>query len=340
MEVKNIPIKQLHPYKNNPRKNDDAVGYVANSIQEFGFKVPIVIDKDNVIVAGHTRYKAAKKLKIAEVPCIVAEDLTDAQIKAFRLADNKVGEVATWDTDLLDIELSEIDIDMTDFGFDFPDFEPEEDNGYYGDERERTFDAYNLREYDEDRTAGKYQMPMLRKTSHVPKDLISFNYLLTSKDYHKGIHFYIDDYQFERVWNRPTEYIEKIKQFDCALTPDFSLYTEMPVAMQIWNVYRSRLIGQMMQDAGIEVIPTLQWCMEDSFEFCFDGIPEHSVVSVSTIGVKRDPEATKIWTAGMDEAMKRLKPKHVVLYGGDIGYEFDCRVTCIDNHNAERINGK
>ena len=119
----NIQMKNLadiKPYEKNPRKNDEAVKYVAESIRNFGFKVPIVIDKNGVIVAGHTRYKAAKKLKITEVPCIVADDLTDEQVKAFRLADNKVAEKAEWDFDLLDIELGGIlDIDMESLGFDF-----------------------------------------------------------------------------------------------------------------------------------------------------------------------------------------------------------------------------
>ena len=99
---------EIKAYKNNPRNNDDAVGPVAESIKQFGFKVPIIIDKNNVIVAGHTRLKAAIKLKLAEVPCIVADDLTEEQIKAFRLADNKVSEFATWDFELLDIELDNI----------------------------------------------------------------------------------------------------------------------------------------------------------------------------------------------------------------------------------------
>lgn len=118
MDIINIALKDLKPYENNPRKNDDAVKYVAESIKEFGFKVPIVIDKNNVIVAGHTRYKAAKKLKMSEVPCIIADDLTDEQIKAFRLADNKVAEKAEWDFDLLNAELDDIiDLDMELFGF-------------------------------------------------------------------------------------------------------------------------------------------------------------------------------------------------------------------------------
>lgn len=113
--------EQITPYKNNPRKNDKAVPYVMESIQNFGFKVPIIIDKDNVIVTGHTRHKAALKLGLKEIPCIKADDLTPEQIKAFRLADNKTGEFATWDTDkLLEEleELSEINFDMEDLGFD------------------------------------------------------------------------------------------------------------------------------------------------------------------------------------------------------------------------------
>ena len=112
-------LKDIKPYEKNPRKNDNAVKYVANSIKEFGFQQPIVIDKNGVIVAGHTRYKASKKLGLEKVPCIIADDLTDEQIKAYRLADNKVSEKSEWDFDLLSEELEGIfDIDMSDFDFD------------------------------------------------------------------------------------------------------------------------------------------------------------------------------------------------------------------------------
>lgn len=118
MEIVNKKIDELKPYEKNPRINDEAVEYVKKSIKEFGFKVPIVIDKNNTIVAGHTRYKASLELGLNEVPCIVADDLTDEQIKAFRLADNKVSEQASWDYELLTKELDEIlDISMEDFGF-------------------------------------------------------------------------------------------------------------------------------------------------------------------------------------------------------------------------------
>lgn len=120
-------INELKPYEKNQRNNNEAVECVANSIKQFNFQNPIIIDKNNVIVAGHTRYKACKKLGIKEVPCVVADDLTDDQIKAYRLADNKVSEIATWDFDLLNDELSDlVDFDMSAFGFDLGDTEQEE----------------------------------------------------------------------------------------------------------------------------------------------------------------------------------------------------------------------
>ena len=118
MNIINIPIGEIKPYKKNPRKNDHAVDAVAASIKEFGFLVPMVIDKNNEIVCGHTRYKAAIKLGMREVPCVIAEELTPKQIKAFRLADNKVSELAEWDFDLLKDELNGLlDFDMNQFGF-------------------------------------------------------------------------------------------------------------------------------------------------------------------------------------------------------------------------------
>lgn len=118
MEIINKSLTDIKPYENNPRKNDGAVEAVANSIREFGFKVPIVIDKSGVIVTGHTRYKAAQELGLDAVPCLIADDLTEEQIKAFRLTDNKVGEIAGWDNMLLAEELQEItELDMSDFGF-------------------------------------------------------------------------------------------------------------------------------------------------------------------------------------------------------------------------------
>lgn len=123
MTIKEMKLSDLKPYEKNPRKNDNAVGAVAKSIEQFGFKVPIVIDKNNVIVAGHTRYKAAQKLGLEKIPCIIADDLTPAQIKAFRLVDNKVAELSYWDFEQLGFELDDlknVGMDLSVLGFDLP----------------------------------------------------------------------------------------------------------------------------------------------------------------------------------------------------------------------------
>ena len=109
-------IDELIPYENNARINDAAIDVVANSINDFGFKNPCIIDKNNVLIAGHTRVAACKKLGIKEIPCIVADDLTDEQIKAFRIADNSSAQVAEWDMDKLMAELQDIDYDMAKYG--------------------------------------------------------------------------------------------------------------------------------------------------------------------------------------------------------------------------------
>lgn len=126
MNIIEMSVENIHPYENNPRINDQAVDAVAKSIQDFGFKVPIVIDKDNVIVTGHTRYKASLKLGLKKVPCIKADDLSEDQVRAFRLADNKVSELAEWDLDLLNEEMKLLeDFDMADYGFEVIESEPE-----------------------------------------------------------------------------------------------------------------------------------------------------------------------------------------------------------------------
>lgn len=136
MQIIYKSIEEIKPYENNPRINDEAVEYVANSIKEFGFRNPIILDKNNVIICGHTRLLASKELKLKEVPCIIADDLTDEQVKALRLADNKVAEKSMWDYSKLDEELEDIlNIDMSKFDFinneiDWENVEELEDSNY------------------------------------------------------------------------------------------------------------------------------------------------------------------------------------------------------------------
>ena len=117
-EIQNMKLTEIHPYEKNPRLNDDSVDAVANSIRDFGFRAPIIVDKDRTIIAGHTRYKAAKKLGLKTVPVIIAEDMTPEQVEAYRIADNSAGSASTWDLDLLSDILQDIDFDMADYGLD------------------------------------------------------------------------------------------------------------------------------------------------------------------------------------------------------------------------------
>lgn len=318
IKITQKPIADLIPYSRNPRRNDEAVPMVMNSIKEFGFKVPIVIDKNNIIVCGHTRFKAALKLGLETVPCIVADDLSDEQIKAFRLADNKVSERAEWDFEILSGELDDIiNIDMDSFGFESIEFEePEEDDSEKVNERERTGNAYNLDEYDELRTIGFYQMPTLERIDYVPDDLVGFNYVLNSDRYESGVHFYIDDYQFERIWNNPQQYVEKLRQYVCVATPDFSPYGDMPLATQIFNIYRKAWVGAFLQSQGITVIPTVRASTDPrSMEFYLDGIPKNSIVLISNMWTK-DKEARKYFIEHEYKNMiDKLHPSKVLVYG-------------------------
>ena len=331
----NVKIDKLNPYKNNARTHSEKqIEKIANSIQEFGFINPVLIDSDYGIIAGHGRVKGAEKLGMDEVPCLFIEDLTDEQKRAYILADNKLALDAGWDYDLLRIELEELndlDFDITLTGFDM-DF-IFDDDGYYGDERERTNKEYNLDLVDHENLSNDFwQMPTIRNDNYIPTDLIGFNYAKTSTNKNCGIHFYVDDYQFERLWNAPEKYIDILMEYECILTPDFSLYMDMPMPMKIWNVYRSRQIGAYYQSKGIKVIPTISWAEEETFEFCFLGIPKGSIVSVSTIGVKQDSEALEIWEEGMKAMIEQIEPSTILVYGGELDFDYgDINVIYFDN---------
>lgn len=357
LKIEYVDIGLIKPYRNNARRNDgEAVEKVAASIKAFGFQQPILVDDNNIIITGHTRHKAALSLGIDKIPIAHAVNLSDEQVKAYRLADNRVAEYSAWDAELLNVELAEFEtVDMSKFGFDLSvtdlEFEPEEqepeietiEENTEDFHRDTTINQYNLFDYDSTRTEGRYNMPTLEGVDHTPNNLQGFNYVLNKPDYTAGVHFFLDDYQFERIWQRPDFYIEKLIDFDCVLTPDFSLYLDMPIAMQVWNVYRSRLIGQIMQDYGITVIPTVSWSTKDSFDFSFDGLPQNATLAVSTIGIKQDKEQFQIWVDGMNEMIKRLSPTKIIVYGGKVDYDYkNIEVVYFDNATTERMknNGR
>lgn len=204
---------------------------------------------------------------------------------------------------------------------------------------QETIKKYNLDLYDKTEISGKYDIPKIYSVEYMPDDLLGFNYVTNTTDKSIGVHFFLDDYQIERVWNRPEFYINKLKDFDCVLTPDFSLYSDMPKSMMIWNTYRSRLIGQLMQKAGIIVIPTVSWADEKTFDFCFDGLPQKGTLAISTIGVRRKQSDYELWQSGVDEMIERCKPRRLMIYGDEVDYQFPKNIVVryYENKNISRL---
>lgn len=145
---------------------------------------------------------------------------------------------------------------------------------------------------------------------------ISFNFAKTCEEPEiHGLHFFLDDYQFNRVWTSPDVYLPMLQRLQVVCAPDFSTYTDFPKAIQIYNHYRKHWLGAYWQSHGIRVIPTISWSDEDSFEWCFDGEPMGGTVAVSTVGTQMNKESGRLFMAGFDEMMSRLKPSQIVVYG-------------------------
>lgn len=158
-------------------------------------------------------------------------------------------------------------------------------------------------------------MPILIGTNYIPQELISFNYALTEKSKSsKGVHFYIDDYQFERVWNEPNKYLNLLRKFSCVIMPDFSMFRNTPTPMQIWNSFRSKLIASYYEQSGITVIPNLNWSNEESLKFSLDGLPRYSVVALSTNGVL-NKETKESFLRCYKLAKEQLQPLKILIVG-------------------------
>lgn len=320
MDIVMLDVDELTPYDKNARKHTKKdLETIINSIQEFGMNDPIGIwGEKNIIVEGHGRLMACKELGITSVPCIRLDYLTDEQRRAYTLAHNKTAEMSSWDISLLDEELGDIfTIDMEDFGFEYIDREAEHEK-FKEITLDRADDIVNLGkgQYAGD---GKYDIPILAPVYELPevKEWIGFNYVLSDDDPEgKGVHFFIDDYQFERIWNNPEKYVEKLKQYAVVATPDFSPWGDMPLALQLYNHYRKHWVGAYLQEQGVTVIPTIRASSDErSLEWFLDGTPTDSIIILSSMWSKSDgtvdPMAEKI-----EQMIKeKLNPSKIFVYG-------------------------
>lgn len=163
---------------------------------------------------------------------------------------------------------------------------------------------------------GPYGFPRLEPEYIDTKEFIGFNYAKNCKDPdQKGVHFFLHDYQFKRLWDMPERYMLMLQKFNCVCTPDYSLYTDMPKAMQIFNHYKKQWMGAYWQANGMTVIPTVSWSDTESYSWCFDGIPREAVVAVSSVGCLKRHENLELFATGYQEMIKRLKPKQILFYG-------------------------
>ena len=163
---------------------------------------------------------------------------------------------------------------------------------------------------------GTFEMPVIKKTKLDLDDIEFIGYdKLNEGQTDKIVHFFLDDYQFNRVWTDPDKYISMLQRFKYVLTPDFSLYTDFPKPLQIYNHYRKHWLGAYWQMHGINVIPTICWSDRDSFEWCFDGEPTQSVVAVSSVGTQNSAEKKRRFLDGYFEMVERLEPELIIFYG-------------------------
>lgn len=161
---------------------------------------------------------------------------------------------------------------------------------------------------------GIYEFPMLKPCLIKPERAIPFAQAMKTTVKNQWVHFYIDDLKFECVWNNPKAYLKRLKTFDGVISPDYSIYRDMPLSMQIWNTYRNRALSYWMQSKGINVIPNVRWGDERTYEFCFDGITKNSIVAISTNGCIQNKTNRHYFKQGLQVMVDTLAPQTIVNY--------------------------
>ena len=163
--------------------------------------------------------------------------------------------------------------------------------------------------------AGVFEFPVIQATHTIPNRIIPFSRALKTDDFDQWVHFYEDDYLFEKLWDNPKDYLEFLKKFNGVILPDFSLYRDMPFVMQLWNIYRSRAIGHWLQVNGVTVIPNIRYGDKRTYKCCCDGIQTHCVIAVGSHGTIKNKLDRKIFVDGLEIVIKRLQPSVIVVYG-------------------------
>ena len=325
MQFQKLPIDQIKEADYNPRKKlnpkDKEYQEIKRSIEEFGYVQPLIVNKDYTIIGGHQRLTVLKDLGFKEID-VVMVDVDKTQEKALNIALNKI--TGRWDSKLLSGLLN--DLNSNSFDLSLTGFQPNVLTlGINGDARntqEKLVEGILNLEKAQYEGIGKYDIPEILPVYELPEitEWIGFNYVLSDEHPEgKAVHFFIDDYQFERVWNNPDKYIEKLKKYVCVASPDFSPYGDMPLCLQIYNHYRKHWVARYFQENGITVIPTIR-CSTDkrSLNWYLDGEPEESIVIISSMWATTSEEMKQAFLKEFKKMKNKLNPTKVFVYGKEI----------------------
>lgn len=170
---------------------------------------------------------------------------------------------------------------------------------------------------------GKLEIPCILPEQNIPNKVIAFSEAIRSRDYNQWVHFYEDDVKFERIWNKPQKYLPILKKFNGVISPDFSLYRDMPLVMQQWNTYRGKAIGSWIQNNGIPVIPNVRFSDERSFDFCCSGVSSESTIAIGSHGCIKSIRERNFFNVGLEFVINTINPRVIVVYGKAPDYIFE-----------------
>ena len=318
LKIEYIDINKLTHYANNSKiHTKQQIEHIANSIREFGFNDPLgIAGEDNVVLEGNGRVEAAKLVGLTKLPCVSLDHMTKEEQQAYVIAHNAVNLETGFDTNALMVELSKLQekYDFSNFGINDNELSQmvERNDDYYKELLSRHKKKLIRNQF---KMVGKYEMPLIRKQKIDIENLSLLNFNNTKyndeRNRDKTVQFFTYDYKFDYVYSHPELAIEKLKQYYCLLSPDYSLYTDMSLSLQIKNTFKNRWCGAYFQSLGLKCIPTIEWSNEKSFEFCFDGVEEGSIVAVSTYGKQKIEEE---FMKGYNEMLRRIKPSAIICY--------------------------
>lgn len=315
--IEYLDIDKLTHFENNSKiHTKQQIEHIANSIKEFGFNDPLgIAGCDNVVLEGNGRVEAAKLLGMKKLPCVRLDHMTDEERKAYVIAHNSTNLETGFDLTKLNKELKDLqEFDFSMFGFDDIELQKLQNiNDNFYKQLLATQTKKLVR--NEFETVGCYDIPLIRKDDIDLEKIKLFSFGNAKyndlRNRHKTIHFFVHDYKFDCVYENAENSFERLKQYHALCSPDYSLYVDMPLLLQMYNTFKNRWCGAFWQSKGMKVIPTISWSDERSFDFCFDGVEEGSIVAVST---HENKKCKQEFLLGYNKMLEKIKPRAIICY--------------------------